>query len=165
MKMKIITKSCLITATALLISLRAKPAQAWFQICNKSSQSVAVAFAYLDVPDSRNYCDAFGNCRPLSGGEKLWNSKGWWRLNSGECVGVYPHELKKRNSYYYVYARTLDGSSYWKGKNYFCVVDNIYQQFGLAYADSRCEGQNTRKLAFQQVYTGNAKNYTYSLTD
>jgi uncharacterized membrane protein len=163
--MKNIQKLLLFAFSTSFVIFCAKPAQAWFRVCNKSSQSVAVAFAYLDVPDSRDYCNAFGQCEPLPRNKRIWNSQGWWQLNSGQCVGVYPHELRKRNSYYYVYARALNSSSSWGGDHSFCAVDDIFSKFGLAYADTRCNGQNTTRRGFQQVYTGNTKNYTYNLVE
>ncbi|HEY9706446.1 MAG TPA: DUF1036 domain-containing protein, partial [Allocoleopsis sp.] len=84
--MKNITKFCLMSSVISLIVLVAEPAHAWFKVCNKSSQPVALAFAYLDIPDTREYCDFLGQCQPLRRNQKLWNTTGWWNLKSGECV-------------------------------------------------------------------------------
>lgn len=140
-------------------------AHAWFTICNKSSTSVVVAFAYMDAPDIRSYCDTLsrtiGNCPPLPPSGRVWNSEGWWNLDSGDCAQVYPHELTKRNSYYYVYAESNDGGSrVWGGQHSFCTISDA---FTLALADSRCEYGDRKR--FKEVYTGDARNYTYNLTD
>ena len=135
-------------------------AHAWFQICNKSSSSASVAFAYMDAPDIRSYCDnIIGSCPPLPPSGRVWNSEGWWSLDSGDCAQVYPHELTKRNSVYYVHAQSSDGST-WGGENSFCTLSSV---FTLAFANSRCDYGEWK--IFKEVRTGNARNYTYNLTD
>lgn len=136
-------------------------ALAWFTICNKSGSRADVAFAYLDIPDSREYCGFLG-CEPLHPNQKVWNSKGWWKLGSGECAQVYPHELTKRNSFYYVYAEAVDGSLIWRGSNYFCTMRTV---FTLALADKKCSGTGRKWQPFIEVDTGYNRNFTYNLTD
>ena len=135
-------------------------AHAWFTICNKSSSSLSVAFAYMDAPDIRSYCNnVIGSCPPLPPSGRVWNSEGWWSLDSDDCAQVYPHELTKRNSVYYVHAQSSDGST-WGGGNSFCTLSSV---FTLAFANSRCDYGEWK--IFKEVRTGNARNYTYNLTD
>jgi uncharacterized membrane protein len=137
-------------------------ALAWFQICNKSGSKANVAFAYLDIPDSREYCDALTGCEPLHPNQTVWNSEGWWNLSSGECAQVYPHELTKRNSIYYVYGETTDNTRKWSGEQPFCTLRT---KFTLALADKKCNGQGREWKRFIKIDTGNSRNLTYSLTD
>lgn len=138
-------------------------ALAWFQICNNSSENVKVAFAYLETPDSRNYCDIFGSCYPIRG--QTWMTQGWTYLSNGQCQQVYPHELRKRNSHYYVYAESTDGMYSWAGNNSFCVAPTK-ERFTLAAADQRCnEEKGAQWRDFKEVYTGNARNFTFRITD
>ncbi len=135
---------------------------AWFTICNKSGSEANVAFAYLDIPDSREYCDALTGCEPLHPNQTVWNSQGWWNLSSGECAQVYPHELRKRNSIYYVYGEGTDGSGEWSGEQAFCTLST---EFTLALADKKCNGEGRELKQFTKVNTGNSRNFTYDLTD
>lgn len=147
-----------LSSSTLFVSTLAfpSPANAWFDVCNKSGEEVTVAFAYLDINGSTP--DIFGNREPMR--PNGWNSEGWWTLNSGKCARVYPHQLNERNSYFYVHAHSSDGGT-WGGNHNFCTISN---EFTLGYADKVC-GLNGTWKSFSEVDTGNAKNYTYSLTD
>ncbi|MEG3904967.1 DUF1036 domain-containing protein [Microcoleus sp. B4-C5] len=114
------------------------PAQAWFKVCNKSGSTATVAFAY-----------------PEGGG---WTSHGWYRLKSGECATTYHPSLKNR--FYYVYGVSESGGQ-WGGNHRFCTVES---EFTMASSDRRC-GSNGEWKGFEQVDTGNAKNFTYTLTE
>jgi uncharacterized membrane protein len=124
------------------ILLDTKPANAWFEVCNKSTRTAQVAYAHVYAG---------------------WNSEGWWYLKSGDCARVYGGDLANANRYFYVYAKSLDGKAVWSGNNNFCVVLSG-TKFGLKGADKRCGGNGTF-VGFQQVDTGNSRNYTYSLTE
>ncbi len=138
-------------------------ALAWFQVCNNSSSNVKVAFGYLETPDTRNYCDVFGSCYPIRG--KTWMTQGWTYLSNGQCQQVYPHELRKRNSYYYVYAESTDGMYSWTGNSTFCVAPTK-ERFTLASADQRCnEEKGAEWQNFKEVYTSNSRNFTFRVTD
>ena len=54
-----------VTVLGILFGLM-QPANAWYDICNKSSYSVYAAFGYHDGTN--------------------WVSEGWWDLVPGECV-------------------------------------------------------------------------------
>lgn len=131
-----------------------EPAHAWFQVCNRSTESVSVAFAYLEI-DAR-HPDIFGNSRPQARGG--WSSQGWWNLNPGACAQTYPHELRVRNTVYYVYAKGNRGSE-WAGSHSFCTISG---GFILGSANTVC-GNGGEWKSFQEVRTGNARNYTYNL--
>lgn len=142
---------------SVLIMGTARPAHAWFEVCNQSTQQADVAFAYLDISDSRPI-DIFGTRPPAA--QRGWISEGWWTLKSGQCARVYPHELRVRNSYYYVYAKGKNGGI-WSGKKSFCVTGSA---FTLGAANQRCGGNGYWKN-FNEVFTGNSRNYTYRLTE
>ncbi len=94
-----------------------KPAHAWFNVCNKSSEKAYVAFAYTETRDNRQTV----NRRYPVQGISQWKTEGWWNLNPVQCSQVYPHELWRRNRYYYVYAENDSRSKVWGGSHYFCV--------------------------------------------
>lgn len=131
-------------------------AHAWFKICNQSTQTVSAAFAYEDLSGINR--DIFGSAPPQM--SRGWTSEGWWNLKSGQCVQVYPHDLRDRNSFYYVYAKG-DSGVVWEGKNPFCVTSS---SFTLGFANGRCGGRG-RFENFKEVDTGNSRNFTYRFTD
>ncbi len=134
-----------------------EPAHAWFQVCNRSTESVYVAFAYLEI-DPR-HPDIFGNSPPqVQGG--WWTSEGWWNLNPGVCAQTYPQELGVRNNFYYIYAKGKRGNEL-KGSYNFCTIS---QRFVLGSANRVC-GNGGEWKKFREVRTGNARNYTYNLTN
>ncbi|MFM6396315.1 MAG: DUF1036 domain-containing protein [Planktothrix sp.] len=114
------------------------PAHAWFDVCNKSTETVRVAFAY-----------------PENGG---WTSHGWWRLTSGQCTTAYHPELKNR--FYYVYSAGESGGN-WGGNYNFCTIET---EFRIANADKKC-GTNGTWRGFAKVDTGKSRNFTYNLTE
>jgi uncharacterized membrane protein len=152
------------TSAIFAISLfsSSKSALAWFEVCNKSGTPAQVAFAYADVPDSREYCDPINGCEPLPPNKSVWNSHGWWNLSSGQCAQVYPHELTKRNSVYYVHAEAQNGSVSWPGTQPFCTLTT---EFTLALADRKCNGEGRTLKNFKEINTRDSRNYTYTLSD
>lgn len=140
----------------------AKPAQAWFKICNQSTETVSTAFSYLNVSSNRLggvLGGVFGGSIPQS--NKGWTSQGWWTLNPGACAEVYPADLSERNSYFYVYAKGSDGGL-WGGNKRFCVDPS--SEFIVDSANKNCSGRGEWR-GFNEVYTGDSRNYTYRLTD
>lgn len=131
-----------------------EPAHAWFQVCNRSTESMSVAFAYLETDALHR--DIFGNARPRAQG--AWSSQGWWNLNPGACAQTYPHELRVRNKIYYVYAKGKGGTE-WRGSHSFCTIS---RNFILGNANQVC-GKDGQWKKFQEVNTGNARNFTYNL--
>ena len=159
---KIVIGSSLVFGLTILFS---KPAHAWFTICNKSSGRVNTAFAYLDNWDNRGTGRATGK----------WFSEGWWTLNPGQCTQVYPHELWRRNRYYYVYAEEANGNRVWKGSNYFWVTSERFRihtgQWDIPYnsasGNSVDVSSRGRRVPFIQVDIGGGKtqNFTYNLNN
>jgi hypothetical protein len=138
-----------------------------------------VAFAYYDATDNRDTRIA-----PVAGTSQ-WRSEGWWTVNPGQCQQVYPHELWRRNNYYYVYAESDARTTIWRGKNYFGVGRGT--PFRIFQADLEinsdrnvlkgCGGINPNaqrgidsfsieRVPFTQVeIRGRTQNFTYRLTD
>ncbi|WOB43129.1 DUF1036 domain-containing protein [Thermoleptolyngbya oregonensis NK1-22] len=119
-----------LSSTVILISTLtlSEPAHAWFQMCNRSSATVRSAFAYFDDSDNRSQ----------RAGNRHWVSEGWWTLEPGRCVQAYPHELWRRNRYYYIYAEEVRGNRVWGGENYFWVHRS--QPFTIRRADGNNDG-------------------------
>jgi uncharacterized membrane protein len=165
------------TLSICAITLKQDKALAWYEICNKTSQTVKTAFAYIDRRDNRANVQAVAS--PLS----LWVSEGWWNLNPGECTKVYPHELWRRNQYYYVYAERAGGGYVWSGKHSFCIARGTAFTIRNAdlsvntsspgnvpdgcYIEDRNIGTLLNKASFFQVDIGRGRtqNYTTDLTD
>src|SRR5688572_13306206 len=99
-------KRTLVIFTALV---SASPAFGWFAVCNKSVEPIAVAFAYYDRNDKRE---------PVGEHTLTWKSEGWWALKPSECARVYPHELWRRNRYYFVHAHGVKNE--WGADLKFC---------------------------------------------
>jgi uncharacterized membrane protein len=79
-----------------------KPAAAYFEVCNRSSQDVSVAFGYPHDGD--------------------WVSEGWWNLAPGDCSTVYSFDLKEQK--YYLYAEGETGNI--EGDYVFCGIDGEF---------------------------------------
>jgi uncharacterized membrane protein len=153
------------------ISLKQDKALAWYEICNKTSQRVQTAFAYMDRWDNRT--------RPRAGVSELspWISEGWWTLDPGQCARVYPHELWRRNQYYYVYAENTRRSFVWSGNNPFCVdrgaaftirnADLPINTSSNGLANGCYGGERLERVNFFQVDIGGGRtqNFTTDLTD
>ena len=127
-------------ALALLAAvLLASPAQAALTVCNKAGHPARVALGRFDGRD--------------------WASQGWWLLAPGQCADVVTAKLDAR--YYYLYA-TDDASGGWDGRNGFCVAQtDTFQIRGRA----DCEGHGYDRKGFFQIDTGQARDYTQTLSD
>src|SRR5262245_42477871 len=69
------------------------PAAADFRVCNKSGETVDVAFGYN------------------GGGRTGWIAEGWWTIHPGAgCVTVFGAQLNNR--YYYLYAEGSAGTKW-----------------------------------------------------
>ncbi len=123
------------------------PSHAWFKVCNKLSSSqpiIRVAFTYLDTNDNR----ANSYARYNNG----WVTEGWYGIERGGCATVYPHELWRRNKYYYVHISGNTGSSY------FCV-DTRRDAFKINENES-CNFGNRRRVGFTIYDIGRNQNFT-----
>ena len=136
-----------VTARALAVAILvagamvalAKPASAYYEICNKSSYYVSAAFGYHD-----------GNA---------WISEGWWNLAPGECAEVFSGRLL--NSKYYVYAESQDEDYFWTGDYPFCAYEEAFSITG----DTNCKSRGYYQLDFFEVDVGEANDWTTELTD
>jgi uncharacterized membrane protein len=132
----LLASSCLSVLSVIIVG-GAKPANAWFKVCNQSTQSIDVAFAY-----------------PQGNG---WTTKGWWVLGSGDCKVVYSPPLEYVE--YYVLGEGHAGG-FWGGDRSFCVIN---RKFNIGVADSRCINPG-RWAKFTKVDTGDrSKNFTFYL--
>lgn len=122
-----------------------------------------LAFVLVLIPCSSvraelNFCNAAPLTintfvgEPAGGGK--WQSRGWWPLNSGECVTVIGGNLSNR--YYYAYAETPGRKRIWSGDATFCF--NPVGSFTLE--QGKCADYATRKLNLVDV--GNSKSFTYT---
>ena len=163
--MKILSKigfaSAIVAGTVLLPTA----AHAWFDVCNNSRQTVAVAFAYLNVDDPRDCAKELFAGNPRCGNRNnptLWTSEGLWVLGSGQCTRVYQPELRTRNQYYYVWAAGQKApASVWQGNHRFCIQQ--HGKFRLGGAANTCGGSDRVWKNFIQVDVGNARNFTFNL--
>lgn len=135
-------------------------ALAWFTVCNQSSDKIYVAFGYLDAPDNRDV--DYGSHPQSMSSTTGWVAAGWFNLNSGECTNPYPHELWRRNRYYYVYAETANGKT-WGGNTYFCIDRHNRFSWGQR-RDGSCEGV-FRGFYKVDIGGGRVQNYTFTLRD
>jgi len=161
MKLANICASIILGTATVATSIGAFPseAHAWFEVCNRSSKSISAAFAYYDIEQQK--FDFLGNPIPQRRGPNGWISEGWYNLNSGECTQTYPHQLNRRNRFYYVYAESWDGQWKWSGQNWFCTLRTA---FGLARANESCSSEGTWK-PFREVDTADYSNYSYTFRD
>lgn len=117
-------------------------AHAAFTFCNNMGDPVEAAFGY------RN--------------KEGWVSEGWWTIQVGTCVKVYPHDLSER--FYFYYARTLTSSApqgtagkqqVWRGKYQFCVDPKPFRIEG----DDACEARGHTSLGFDEVEVGKQRDF------
>ena len=155
--------ACMQLPFLLALQMAPPPAQARLEVCNRIgtsmhhrggdpyAQTIDVAVAYYDIDDDRT--NSYHQT-----GTKTWITEGWFRIPARSCETVYPHELRRRNTIYYVHVRgRSDGATH-----SFCV-DN-YDRFKLGSADRVCQGGRGRRPAgFFEVNTGSNRDYTYTV--
>jgi uncharacterized membrane protein len=117
------------------LTLLATPADAQLTFCNDSGLQEWIAIGYPVGND--------------------WFSKGWFKLDSGECGVMLGGPLSNR--YYYYYAHSGSGRFESDGDAQFCISD---QAFTLG---RRC-GSSQRSRGFRKVDTSESSAYTVSLT-
>ena len=129
--------SCCLTAILLIISVVS--AHASLSVCNRTSRAVKVAIARYDGMQ--------------------WKSQGWWTLAPTACTAVISSALNAR--FYYLFA--MDGSSGgWDGTHGFCV--SSHNRFVIA-GRANCVVHGFERKGFFEVDTGNATDYTQTLSD
>jgi uncharacterized membrane protein len=118
--------------------LLAAPAHADFKVCNHAGNAARVALGRYDGT--------------------AWLSEGWWTVAPRACTAVLTGKLVAR--YYYVYASD-GGAGIWGGSRAFCVGNAKFQIIGRG----NCAGRGYDKKSFFEVDTGNAPDWTQSLSD
>ena len=116
----------------------ALPAYAAFQVCNKTSLAVRVAFGQFDGTS--------------------WASQGWWRIAPMQCATLLTGPLNAR--YYYLYATDGDGGV-WNGTTYFCTAPNNFtiSRRGV------CATNGYDRRDFFRIDTGQSADWTQSLSN
>ena len=115
------------------------PAEAALIVCNKSSRAAKVAVGLYDGAE--------------------WTSRGWWWITPKTCTTVVNGTLSAR--YYYLYASDA-GAGSWDGSRGFCVAPK--DKFEITGREN-CAARNFERKGFFEVDTGNAADYTQSLSD
>ena len=127
-------------AALALLPLLSLPAHAALNVCNRTDKPARVSVGRFDGT--------------------AWISEGWWILAPKKCDAVVPGKLNAR--YYYLYASD-GGAGSWDGERKFCVGigDGKFQ----SRMRGRCAAQGMDSRGFFAVDTGNAPDYTQSLSD
>lgn len=129
----------LFTTTLALLCLSASPAQAAFNVCNRTAHDVSVAFGRFDGTE--------------------WLSEGWWPIAARHCTAILPGRLVAR--YYYLYASD-GGAGLWSGSHGFCVKPSgKFQIIGRA----KCAEHGYDRKSFFEVDTGSNPDWVQSLSD
>src|ERR1700722_464281 len=123
----------------ILLMALSLPAQAAFTVCNKTAHPARVALGRFDG--------------------SAWISRGWWTIAAKACDSLLPGPLDAR--FYYLYA-TDGGSGSWGGARGFCVAQS--DKFEIA-GRADCVGRGFDSKGFFEIDTGQASNYTQSLSD
>ena len=117
----------------------AAPAEAAFNICNKSDALTRVALGRFDGTH--------------------WTSQGWWTVAAKTCARLLNGPLQAR--YYYLYA--ADGAAgTWEGKTHFCIAPGT--KF-LIPGRNDCAKRGFDRRGFFEVDTGNAPDWTQTLSN
>jgi uncharacterized membrane protein len=112
--------------------------------CNKSSGRIEVAKALNVKPNADAADDII--------------SEGWYKLNPGECVTLYPGRLQYR--YYLVFAQEIGGSRIWGGGIPVCVSHESFR-----IRTSQC-GDGYNRRMFKEIDTGDEReNWTHNFTN
>jgi uncharacterized membrane protein len=112
--------------------------------CNKTTSRIEVAKA-LNVKSNSNSDDDI-------------ISEGWYKLNPGECVRLYPGRLQYR--YYLLFAQEISGSRIWGGSIPVCVS---HERFKIR--TTQCGSGYNRRM-FKEIDTRDERNgWTHNFTD
>ncbi|MGQ0742524.1 MAG: DUF1036 domain-containing protein [Alphaproteobacteria bacterium] len=127
-------------ALALILLTLGAPAEAAFNVCNKTDHATDVAFGFFDG--------------------KYWSSRGWWTVPPRSCTKLLNDNLLAR--YYYLFAVHHEVGGGWDGEHGFCVSGN--GQFHIE--DNRdCAKRGYDRKGFFQVDTGASLDWTENLAD
>jgi uncharacterized membrane protein len=125
-------------ALVLLTPLLAAPAHAKFAVCNKGTHEADVALGHFNGTD--------------------WMSEGWWKVAPKSCANLLSTPLDAR--FYYLYAND-GGAGTWDGGKQFCTETHDFKIVGRA----QCADRGFDKKGFFQIDTGEAPDWTKSLSD
>jgi uncharacterized membrane protein len=132
-------RAFLIPAVTLFALAATVPAEAAFNVCNKTGLSTRVALGRFDG--------------------RHWTSEGWWAVPPHTCVGLLSGPLDSR--YYYLYA-TDSAAGTWEGKTHFCVAPEA--KFKAA-GQGDCAKRGLDRRGFFEVDTGKAGDWTQTLSN
>lgn len=118
--------------------LLASPAHAQLEVCNKTTDEIAVALAYDSDQDTI--------------------SEGWTKIAPTACAEIISTPLNQ--PYYYYYAITKAQSLQWTGPYRFCAADET--NFRIKGA-SACEERGYRTLGYSQFSVGNYKTFSFNI--
>lgn len=157
-----------------------KPAHAWTQFCNKTAETVYVAYARTETLIARG-----GLGISVADAGNAYKVSGWWRLSPQECkrpntaTGSATRYTQGDRTYsvdHYFYARAVDAYNYWinlswAGDNILCVINSAFERTqyiggftspeNLA-AQRRCPA-NYYQAGFRTI-NSNTTNWTVNLT-
>jgi uncharacterized membrane protein len=131
--------SLTVAATALVLTLWARPAMADFRICNNTASRVGVALGYEDP--------------------KSWVTEGWWNMPPHTCETLLRGALVAR--YYYLYAIDYDRGGAWYGHANMCGRDKEFTIRGI----HNCLARGFDVYGFAEVDTGQQRSWTVQLTE
>jgi outer membrane protein assembly factor BamB len=84
-----------------------------------------------------------------------WYKTGWWALASGQTSLIVDGPIHEEASqYYYFYAQTADGGTYWAGPLAVQVTDNVFNQ--SFWDDTRMD----REVGFRELDTNGYETFT-----
>ena len=122
---------------AFLALFAAAPAHADLTFCNETGSNASVAIGYKD--------------------SDTWTSEGWWTAAPGDCTTPVGGDLKNRYDYYRVTSPEIE----YPVENYFfCTSPKEFTIVG----DTECEARGHDRNPFNELDTGDAKDWTVTLT-
>ncbi|MEO1135054.1 MAG: DUF1036 domain-containing protein [Pseudomonadota bacterium] len=124
---------------ALIEEANAREAKLGFFYCNKTNEAIWSAVAEPQESE-------------------IYQSKGWWKIEPGECAKIIKGALEK--DHYYVYGLIEDSAGDRKltgGEKGFCVNLVMFN----AANDLACNDQDLEEAAFRKVEIGGAESATF----
>lgn len=124
---------------ALIEEANARDAKLGFFYCNKTENPVWAAIAEPQEGD-------------------VYQSRGWWRLEPGECPKIIKGELA--SDHYYIYAAIEDGRAERRiagGDKSFCINAVMFE----ATSELSCADQDLDEAVFRRVEIGGADSATF----
>jgi len=177
--------------TAILTILAPEEALAGLEFCNRTTggSTLALALAYYNVGTShvRHGKDDSSDLTIIV--KPRWTIRGWWEIAQNECITAINHDLNQTR--YYYYAHSPDYSYNYSGDYQIC--GHKYGRFHIEYEindeklvqilalktsgldsasvdsetdlEKACANLGYQLLPFNQVYVGDAGDYTLNFID